>query len=90
LFCGDGVHTVPTFYIIDYQHELPSINHEFFMNLISDNLWLISDNSCFFLFSHCVKENFPIFAIANSGEIDLARESAFFALFLDSKSGQFT
>ena len=32
---------------------------------------------------------FPIFAIAKSGEIDLARESAFFALFLDSESGQF-
>ena len=32
---------------------------------------------------------FPIFAPAKSGEIDLARESAFFALFLDSESGQF-
>jgi hypothetical protein len=28
-------------------------------------------------------KDFPIFAPANSGEIDLARESAFFALFLD-------
>lgn len=28
---------------------------------------------------------FPIFAPANSGEIDLARESAFFALFLVSE-----
>ena len=32
---------------------------------------------------------FPIFAIAKSGEIDLARESAFFALFLSSELGQF-
>ena len=32
---------------------------------------------------------FPIFAPAKSGEIDLARESAFFALFLDGESGQF-
>ena len=32
---------------------------------------------------------FPIFAIAKSGEIDLARESAFFTLFHSSESGQF-
>ena len=32
---------------------------------------------------------FPIFAPAKSGEIDLARESAFFALFLACESGQF-
>ena len=32
---------------------------------------------------------YPIFAPAISGEIDLARESAFFALFLSSESGQF-
>ena len=35
------------------------------------------------------KEKIPIFALAKSGEIDLARESAFFALFLVSESGQF-
>ena len=34
-------------------------------------------------------KDFPIFAPAISGEIDLARESAFFALFLYSESGQF-
>ena len=32
---------------------------------------------------------FPIFAPAKSGEIDLARESAFFALFLEGELGQF-
>ena len=34
-------------------------------------------------------KDFPIFALAKSGEIDLARESAFFALFLDNELGQF-
>ena len=34
-------------------------------------------------------KDFPIFAVAISGEIGVARESAFFALFLDSESGQF-
>ena len=31
----------------------------------------------------CLFQFFPIFALAKTGEIDLARESAFFALFLD-------
>jgi len=35
------------------------------------------------------KINFPIFAPAKTGEIDLARESAFFALFLHSELAQF-
>jgi hypothetical protein len=35
-----------------------------------------------FQHSSCIFRKFPIFALANSGEIDLARESAFFALFL--------
>jgi len=35
------------------------------------------------------KINFPIFAPAKTGEIVLARESAFFALFLSSELGQF-
>jgi len=46
----------------------------------------------FFAFStifSCLKEKIPIFAPAISGEIDLARESTFFALFLSSESGQF-
>ena len=35
-------------------------------------------------------KDFPIFAPAISGEIDLARESAFFALFLNGELGQLT
>jgi len=35
-------------------------------------------------------KDFPIFAPAIPGEIGVARESAFFALFLSSESGQFT
>ena len=35
-------------------------------------------------------KDFLIFAPAKSGEIDLARESAFFALFLRGELGQFT
>jgi len=42
-----------------------------------------------FHYSSCIFRKFPIFALANSGEIDLARESAFFALFLDCESSQF-
>ena len=34
-------------------------------------------------------KDFPIFAPAKTGEIVAARESAFFALFLDDESGQF-
>jgi hypothetical protein len=41
-------------------------------------------------FSPCPKEIFPIFAPAIPGEIGVARESAFFALFLSSKLGHFT
>ena len=40
-------------------------------------------------FSACTFQNFPIFAPAILGEIGVARESAFFALFLDGESGQF-
>ena len=47
------------------------------------DLWKI----CFFLLHP--KEIFPIFAPAIPGEIGTARESAFFALFLDGESGQF-
>jgi len=36
-------------------------------------------------FFSCPKEKMPIFVPAISGEIDLARESAFFALFLTSE-----
>jgi hypothetical protein len=41
--------------------------------------------------SHRIVESkdFPIFAPAKTGEIVAARESAFFALFLVSESGQF-
>ena len=42
---------------------------------------------CFF--SLHPKEIFPIFAPAIPGEIGTARESAFFALFLDSEPRQF-
>jgi len=43
----------------------------------------------FFFFSRII-HFFPIFAPAKSREIDLVRESAFFALFLRGESGQFT
>jgi hypothetical protein len=41
------------------------------------------------LFFPCPKEILPIFAPAIPGEIGMARESAFFALFLDDESAQF-
>jgi len=42
----------------------------------------------FFFFSRAI-HFFPIFAPAIPGEIGVARESAFFALFLNSESAQF-
>jgi len=36
-------------------------------------------------FSACTFQNYPIFALAIPGEIGVDRESAFFALFLDSE-----
>ena len=66
-------------------------------NYILNNKVFVKDLS---LFSHpkgktdllriVEPKDFPIFALAKSGEIDLARESAFFALFLGGESGQFT
>jgi hypothetical protein len=43
----------------------------------------------FYVFFSCAIHFFPIFAPAKPRENGFARESAFFALFLDGESGQF-
>ena len=62
---------------------------QLFANLFR-NFLVFSWKATFFKQQACISKKFPIFAFANSGEIDLARESAFFALLLTSELGHFT
>ena len=72
-------------YLLAAKIVINSQNWELFAKIMS----YFSISWVFFLHFSSTKENICIFASAIPGEIGMARESAFFALFLIGESGQF-